>query len=55
MLTQISAVQETLRGVSREPMRNRLKHCATAIIKGTPEQADVMYDERVDLLHTHGR
>ena len=33
ILTQISSVHEALRGVSRELMRNHLKHCATGAIR----------------------
>ena len=55
VLTQISSVQEALRSVGRELMRNHLKHCATAAVRGTPEQAEAMYDELVELMHRHGR
>jgi CsoR family transcriptional regulator, copper-sensing transcriptional repressor len=51
ILTQVSSVQEALRGVSRELMRNHLKHCAaSAIQKGEPE-AEAMYDELVDMMY----
>ena len=55
ILTQISSVQEALRGVSRELMRNHLKHCAAGAIRSGGEQADEMYDELVDLMYTHNR
>ena len=55
ILTQISAVHEALRGVARELMRNHLTHCATAAIRGTPAEADAMYDELLDLFHKHSR
>jgi DNA-binding FrmR family transcriptional regulator len=55
VLTQVSAVHEALRSVARELMRNHLKHCATAAIRGTPEQAEAMYDELVELMHKHSR
>lgn len=55
ILTQISSVQEALRGVGRELMRNHLKHCATSAIRGGGEEADRMYDELVDLMYTHNR
>lgn len=55
ILTQISSVQEALRGVSRELMRNHLKHCATSVIRSGGEEADQMYDELVDLMYTHNR
>ena len=55
ILTQIASVQEALRGVGRELMRNHLKHCATGAIRTGGEQADRMYDELVDLMYTHSR
>jgi DNA-binding FrmR family transcriptional regulator len=56
VLTQISSVQEALRAVGRELMRNHLKHCAThAIRKGSHSDADAMYNELVDLMHKHLR
>ena len=55
ILTQISSVQEALRGVGRELMRNHLKHCATAAIKAGPEQAEPMYDELIDLMYRNLR
>jgi len=55
ILTQISSVQEALRGVSRELMRNHLKHCASNAIRSGGEEADEMYDELVDLMYTHNR
>src|SRR5216110_1323692 len=55
ILTQISSVQEALRGVGRELMRNHLKHCATGAIRSGGEEADRMYDELVDLMYTHSR
>jgi DNA-binding FrmR family transcriptional regulator len=55
ILTQIASVQEALRGVGRELMRNHLKHCATSAIKGGPEQAEPMYDELIDLMYRNLR
>ena len=55
ILTQISSVQEALRGVGRELMRNHLKHCAAGAIRAGGRQADGMYDELVDLMYTHNR
>jgi DNA-binding FrmR family transcriptional regulator len=55
ILTQISSVQEALRGVGRELMRNHLKHCATGAIRTGGRDADEMYDEIVDLMYTHNR
>jgi DNA-binding FrmR family transcriptional regulator len=55
ILTQMSAVHEALRSVSRELMRNHLKHCASSAIRDTPEAAEAMYDELVGLMFTHSR
>ena len=55
IMTQISSVQEALRGVGRELMRNHLKHCAAAAIKSGDAEAEAMYDELVDLMYTHNR
>ena len=56
IMTQVSAAQEALRTVGRALMRNHLKHCAAqAIVKGTPEQSEAMYDELVDLIYKHSR
>jgi DNA-binding FrmR family transcriptional regulator len=55
ILTQISSVQEALRGVGRELMRNHLKHCATGAIQSGGIEADRMYDELVELMYTHNR
>lgn len=51
ILTQVSSVQEALRAVSRELMRNHLKHCAASAIQQGEEQAEAMYDELVDLMY----
>ena len=55
ILTQISSVHEALRAVGRELMRNHLKHCATAAIRGGEADAEAMYDELVDLMYKHSR
>ena len=55
IMTQISSVQEALRAVSRELMRNHLKHCAAAAIRTGPVEAEAMYDELVDLVYKHSR
>lgn len=56
ILVQISSVQQALRAVGRALMRNHLRHCAAqAIRKGSPAQAESMYDELIDLIYTHAR
>ena len=48
-------MQEALRAVSRELMRNHLKHCATSAIRKGDAEAEAMYDELVELMHKHAR
>ena len=55
VLIQISAVHEALRGVGRELMRNHLKHCATAAMKGSEASAHAMHDEILALMYKHVR
>ncbi len=55
ILTQVSSVHEALRGVARELLRNHLRHCASAAIRAGDAEAEAMYDELVDLMHTHSR
>jgi DNA-binding FrmR family transcriptional regulator len=56
VMVQISSVQEALRAVGRELMRNHLRHCAAdAIRKGSPEQAEAMYDELLELVYRSSR
>lgn len=55
IMTQIASVQEALRSVGRELMRNHLKHCASSAIRAGDEQAEQMYDELIDLMYRHVR
>ena len=55
ILTQISSVQEALRGVGRELMRNHLRHCASTAIKSSTEEAEAMYDELIELMFKNAR
>jgi DNA-binding FrmR family transcriptional regulator len=41
--------------VSRELMRNHLKHCAASAIRAGADRADAMYDELIDLIYKHSR
>ncbi len=54
ILTQLSSVQEALRAVGRELMRNHLKHCATEAIRNGGASAEQMYDELLGLMEKHG-
>jgi CsoR family transcriptional regulator, copper-sensing transcriptional repressor len=56
VLTQLSSVQEALRGAGRALMHNHLKHCASeAIRSGTPAQADAMVEELLELMYRSSR
>jgi DNA-binding FrmR family transcriptional regulator len=55
ILVQISSVQEALRAVGRELMRNHLRHCAAHAIRSTDEEAEAMYDELLELMFRYGR
>lgn len=55
VLVQISSVQEALRGVSRQLMRNHLQNCAADAIRRGPETAEAMYDELLELVYRHSR
>ena len=55
IVTQIASVQEALRGVARQLMRNHLKHCAAHAIKQGESEATAMYDELLDLVYKHLR
>ena len=55
ILVQIASVQEALRGVGRQLLRNHLKHCATSAIKKGPAEADRTYDELLELITSIGR
>jgi CsoR family transcriptional regulator, copper-sensing transcriptional repressor len=55
IMTQISSVQEALRSVGRELMRNHLRHCASAAIRAGNDDAERMYDELLDMMYRHSR
>lgn len=55
IMIQIASVQEALRAVGRELMRNHLKHCGSAAIRGSDDQAEAMYDEIIDLMYRNVR
>jgi DNA-binding FrmR family transcriptional regulator len=51
VLTQVSSVQEALRGVSRSLLHNHLKHCASEAIRSDdPERSEAMYEELLELV-----
>ena len=56
VITQIASVQEALRGVARNLMRNHLHHCATKVLRsGKRQEAQAMYDELLELIYAHLR
>ena len=55
IITQIASVQEALRGVGRQLLRNHLKHCATSAITKGPKDADRTYDELLELITSISR
>jgi CsoR family transcriptional regulator, copper-sensing transcriptional repressor len=55
IITQIASVQEALRGVGRQLLRNHLKHCATSAIRKGPKDADRTYDELLELITSISR
>jgi DNA-binding FrmR family transcriptional regulator len=56
VLVQVSAVQESLRAVSRLLLRNHLEHCASnALRSGDTERARATCDEIAGLFYQHLR
>ena len=56
ILVQVASVQEALRGVGRNLMKNHLQHCALkAISSGKPKETAAMYDELLELVYKHLR
>lgn len=55
ILIQVSAVNEALRTVSRGLLENHLRHCATHALHHSPEKAEAMYKEIVDLFSRYSR
>ena len=54
IMVQVSSVQQALRAVSRELLRNHLRHCASAAIRGGDESAEAMYEELLGLIDLAG-
>ena len=55
IMMQVASVQEALRGVGRELMRNHLKHCVSTAIRAGDDEATAMYDELIDLMYKNTR
>ncbi|MBI5504414.1 MAG: metal-sensitive transcriptional regulator [Deltaproteobacteria bacterium] len=55
IVVQVASVQEALRAVSRELMRNHLRHCASQALAGEGPQRGAMLEELLDLMYRHAR
>jgi DNA-binding FrmR family transcriptional regulator len=56
IITQVASVQEALRGVARNLMRNHLRHCAAKALRSTKkEEAEAIYDELLEIIYAHLR
>jgi DNA-binding FrmR family transcriptional regulator len=56
IIAQIASVQEALRGVARNLMKNHLHHCAARALRSAKKhEANAMYDELLGLIYTHLR
>lgn len=56
IITQVASVQEALRGVARNLMKNHLHHCASkALQSGKKAETEAMYDELLELIYAHLR
>ena len=53
ILMQVASVQEALKGVSRELVRNHLTHCARRALKGSDAQATEAIEELVAVWSKH--
>ena len=56
VIVQIASVQEALRGVARNLMKNHIRHCASkAIGGGKSEEKEAMYEELLALMQLQQR
>ena len=56
IIVQIASVQEALRGVARNLMKNHIRHCAAkAISGGKKEEKEAMYEELLRLMELQQR
>jgi CsoR family transcriptional regulator, copper-sensing transcriptional repressor len=56
IIVQVASIQEALRGVARNLMKNHLQHCAAkAINSGKPRASGKMYEELLELVYKHLR
>jgi len=55
ILNQLASVQEALRGVGRELLRNHLCHCVAHATKTGGHKAQEAYDELIELFYKNAR
>ena len=56
IIVQVASVQEALRGVGRNLMKNHLHHCTAKVLRsGKPEEAETLYNELLELIYAHLR
>jgi len=56
VIVQIASVQEALRGVARNLMKNHMRHCAAkAIGSGKNDEKEAMYEELLGLMELQQR
>lgn len=56
IITQVASVQEALRGVARNLMRNHLHHCAAKALRSSKkEDLEATYDELLEMIYAHLR
>jgi DNA-binding FrmR family transcriptional regulator len=53
ILMQVASVQEALKSVSRELVRDHLSHCARRALRGSDEQAEAAVGELIALWARH--
>jgi len=53
ILSQVASVQEALKGVAKELVRNHLNHCARRAMKGTDAEAQTAIDELLSVWAKH--
>ncbi len=55
IIAQIASVQQALRGVGRELLRQHLTHCVADASHKGPAEAERSYDELLELVYRHLR
>ena len=54
ILTQVASVEQAVRSVGRELLRNHIKHCAADAMHAGGDRSHAMVDELVELVQRHG-